>query len=735
MTTKKKLFETFSFGYGNNDYLSDIGTPDTKDKFGATAFQPGGVGTRMGLVNELKNFHKTISRIIQNHQIKEDGTTLHSTPNLVGDIDKPTYRQGFMHLDETQKKILMQHIKEFQNSLSDYLKKGVGDKYLDNKYPNHFQSKEPPKTMDCDEIITGYPTQSDVLLKIYKNPKSLDGLAQVRGVIDKDGNIYLEDRMKHIHHQIVDVLSQTNHILDKSKKNRDLWSRSIPRNFLCIIKDYNGRVFYVADSYYEGDTEERQNEFYNSSEEILKRAQEKHPDYHFFNIKNPHDTTTLTERQKKYIDGSIGVDVKKQCRLGGLNGTSKACNQGNIDNLEFTTIKEGNNPKSITQLHELPFIDDIRALGGEIYAVGGIVRDELIGKESNDLDVVVTGVPLDDLKKILSDYGKADFVGEAFGGFKFKPKGSNEEIDVVLPRTEKPTGGGGHRDFDVIADHNLSIEDDLFRRDVTINAIAKDIYGNYIDPYGGIEDIKNKQIKQVNPDVFMEDPLRMLRAIQFSARFGFNIEPSTFNNIKDNAENIKKITPERILKELNKIAIKGDAFLGAKLLEETNLYKEIFNSSNIISRNKKWDNVNNLGDFFFLLTEDITTPSKIFKIKFKGDNDTTKYIEALEMGYNYSDTPIKNRFIVYNMYNKSHDSLDSEILPEPLQPFIREFKMGKYPKTLKELDINGNDIMEMGYKGEEIGNKLKLILGLIYGDKLLNKRNEIMNFLKKKEIS
>ena len=548
---KKIIQETFSFGYGNNDYLSDLGNPDMKDKMGATAFQPDTVGTQLGLVNEfdedLEYNHVDDATkdefILTEKDINEDsfgGSELYTTDNLVGDISKPTYRQG---------------------------------------------------------------------------------------------------------------------------------------------------------------------------------------------------TTEIDEREKKYMTGSVAVDVKKQCRLGGLGNTSKACNQGEVENLTFKKIKENKLNEEISKLEDLPFKNDVLALGGEIYSVGGAVRDEIVGKESKDLDVLITGIPIETLEKILFEYGKVDAVGKSFGVLKFKKTGSSEEIDITIPRIDKSTGEGGYRGFDVQSDHTLSIEDDLKRRDLTINAIAKDIYGNYVDPYGGIDDIRRGVIREVNPDAFSEDPLRMLRAVQFSSRFNFKIDSETYNKIKNNSKRIKEISPERILIELEKIAIKGDAKIGAYNLINTGLYKNIFNINIRFDENKPWNLVKNLGEFIYLLLENTGKSSEIYKSTLKGDINTYKHIKALEMIEKVSGDRKKNRLISSFMYKLSPDSLNSEILPKPLKVSANELLTGKYPKSLKDLKISGNDLINMGFKqNKELGDFLNKILILVYSDKLKNNREELIHYAKKEKV-
>lgn len=203
-------------------------------------------------------------------------------------------------------------------------------------------------------------------------------------------------------------------------------------------------------------------------------------------------------------------------------------------------------------MNTLPFKAEIEQAGGKIYSVGGAVRDGILNKPSKDLDLLITGLPLDKIEQILTKYGRTDNVGKSFGIIKFNhPKLG--ELDIAIPRTERANGQGGYQGFDVVADHELPIEKDLERRDFTINAMAKDSDGNMIDPYNGQQDLKDKMIRMVNPQAFKDDPLRMIRAVQFAARFGFGIEPQTMEAIKENAARIKEISPERILIEFDKI--------------------------------------------------------------------------------------------------------------------------------------------------------------------------------------
>jgi tRNA nucleotidyltransferase (CCA-adding enzyme) len=219
---------------------------------------------------------------------------------------------------------------------------------------------------------------------------------------------------------------------------------------------------------------------------------------------------------------------------------------------------------------------------GRIYEVGGYVRDSLLHREhdSKDRDYLVCGISLTRLQQILGRYGRVDTVGRSFGVIKFTPHAEAGEAsttyDISLPRNEKSTGLG-HTDFEVDFDPSLPVERDLIRRDFSINAIARDLAGgDLIDPYGGQADLEKRQIRMVSPQSFAEDPLRMLRAIQFAARFEFSIEPETYQALVKNVELITTVSPERIAEELNKMLVRADKpSVGLRLMQETGLLDHI----------------------------------------------------------------------------------------------------------------------------------------------------------------
>lgn len=221
---------------------------------------------------------------------------------------------------------------------------------------------------------------------------------------------------------------------------------------------------------------------------------------------------------------------------------------------------------------------------GKVYEVGGIVRDRIISPvlPDEDADYLVTGIPMDDLIELLKNYGKVDLVGRSFGVIKFTPSKkffSGDVIktfDVALPRKEYSTGVG-HKDFRVEFDYRLKVEDDLARRDFTINSMAFDLSTKkLVDPLGGKKDIRKGLIKITYPNSFLDDPLRMLRGIQFSARFEFELEKVTFKKMCENAELIKTVSPERIQLELNKLLTRAKIpSIGFRLMHKTGILKHI----------------------------------------------------------------------------------------------------------------------------------------------------------------
>jgi tRNA nucleotidyltransferase (CCA-adding enzyme) len=153
--------------------------------------------------------------------------------------------------------------------------------------------------------------------------------------------------------------------------------------------------------------------------------------------------------------------------------------------------------------------------------VGGCVRDELLGREPKDLDVEVFGIPAPALRTLLDRLGKVDAVGESFAVYKVGG------LDVALPRRESKSGRG-HKGFVVDGDPQLSVVEAARRRDFTINAISRDpLTGEIVDPFDGRSDLQARRLRVVDPRTFVDDSLRVLRALQFVARFDLTVDDDT----------------------------------------------------------------------------------------------------------------------------------------------------------------------------------------------------------------
>jgi tRNA nucleotidyltransferase (CCA-adding enzyme) len=159
--------------------------------------------------------------------------------------------------------------------------------------------------------------------------------------------------------------------------------------------------------------------------------------------------------------------------------------------------------------------------GGRALVVGGWVRDAILGHPSKDVDLEVFGMPADRLRSLLSTFGRVDTVGESFTVYKV------EDVDVSLPRRESKSGRG-HKGFEVIGDPDLSPAEAARRRDFTINAISLDpLTEEIVDPFGGATDLQARVLRAVDPTTFVDDSLRVLRALQFAARFELTVDDQT----------------------------------------------------------------------------------------------------------------------------------------------------------------------------------------------------------------
>lgn len=278
--------------------------------------------------------------------------------------------------------------------------------------------------------------------------------------------------------------------------------------------------------------------------------------------------------------------------------------------------------------------------GAEIFLVGGIVRDQLLNKETEkDFDLMVKNVPVNTLQKTLKGLGKVNLVGKTFGVFKFRPKG-DQELDIALPRTEESyKKTGARKDFKVKYNPKLPIEKDLSRRDFTFNAMALNLQTlELIDPYHGQKDIDKKTIRAVGtPEArFREDFSRILRALRFACQLDFKIETKTWAAIKKLIKNINKkidgewVVPREVVAKEFLQAFYYHPVKAMDLYDKSGAFKLLMPEILKMKNTPQPDNWHQEGDVWnhtLLCLHNVT--SKKFKAKFPKFKPTAEFIYAV----------------------------------------------------------------------------------------------------------
>jgi len=219
-------------------------------------------------------------------------------------------------------------------------------------------------------------------------------------------------------------------------------------------------------------------------------------------------------------------------------------------------------------------IEDIARIieqnGGRLYLVGGAVRDSLLNRPIYDEDYCVVGTDKD---KFIELFPEAILRGKSFEVFDIGGK------EFAFARTEKKTGRG-HKSFEITTGKEITIEEDLKRRDITINAIAKDVLtGEIIDPFEGIKDIKNKIIRAIGHS-FLEDPLRVYRVARFASELEFDVEENTLEYMRRLKDELDTLSKERVFVEFRKALASNRPSRFFNVLKDANVldihFKEIY---------------------------------------------------------------------------------------------------------------------------------------------------------------
>lgn len=421
-------------------------------------------------------------------------------------------------------------------------------------------------------------------------------------------------------------------------------------------------------------------------------------------------------------------------------------------------------PKEVSFL-----IDTIYENGYEAFMVGGCVRDNILNLIPNDYDITTNAKP----KEIINIFKNYKIIDTGIKHGTVSIILNNNTYEITTYRIE---GEYENNRRPKTVEFTSNIEEDLRRRDFTINAMAYNKQFGIIDKFNGLEDLQNRIIKTVgNPDErFKEDGLRMIRAIRFSSKLNFNIDENTLNSIYKNSYIIKNISIERINDEFTKILLsnnpqniillyKTDVFkyLGIHCNLNRDYYKELEKYINILSycdnnlldkliildylisneilksidkcekykyyceNIKKVNIINNLrysnkvinycNDIMEYMIKDI---DKIDKIVIK------KYLSNI--GYEKLNKVFKLK-LIYNVFfnNKDNVTFFKQCIKQ-----LDEIENSQECYEIKSLEIDGKILKDLGYKGKEIGEKLSFLLDQVIKDPLLNKKDILINLLK-----
>jgi tRNA nucleotidyltransferase (CCA-adding enzyme) len=229
--------------------------------------------------------------------------------------------------------------------------------------------------------------------------------------------------------------------------------------------------------------------------------------------------------------------------------------------------------------------DYVRGLGIDAYVVGGAVRDELLGLESRDADFLVPGVDIAGLRTLLEPHGRVEALDVAGRpvGLRLHPRDRRARslapagIEFAPPRRERSTGPGRH-DFEIVVDPTATVEEDLGRRDFTVNAIARHVSDDtLVDPFDGRHDLERGVLRTVSVRSFAEDPLRLVRGLRFVSQLDFDPDEETIRQMREEAASVQLVSAERIggglgadgMGELSKLLLGANPAKALRLARDT----------------------------------------------------------------------------------------------------------------------------------------------------------------------
>ena len=436
--------------------------------------------------------------------------------------------------------------------------------------------------------------------------------------------------------------------------------------------------------------------------------------------------------------------------------------------------------------------DFVRGLALDAYLVGGAVRDELLGLDSKDADFVVPGVDHEGLRAALRPHGRVEDL-EVAGrqvGARLHPRSAKLRrlapagIEFAPPRAERSTGPGRH-DFEIVADPALSIEDDMARRDFTVNAIARRLRtGELVDPFGGRQDLEDRVLRTVRPRSFAEDPLRLVRGLRLVSQLDLKADDSTVAQMREAADSIRLVSGERIggglnadgMGELSKLLLGSHPRKALVLARDTGVLAALlpeFAEAVGFEEDSKRQHLPQDEHIFAVvqaaadagaslpvrlaaLFHDLGKPDQngdhaarsaelasatLRRLRYP--NRLRSYVTQLVRAHAFSldevDALFARRFLRQHgeelafdlVAHKEGDLKGKKVPPEELAAVarLRELleQQRSSPHRISDLAVDGADLIDLGYReGPELGRALESLLDAVVEQPALNTRTELL---------
>ncbi len=394
---------------------------------------------------------------------------------------------------------------------------------------------------------------------------------------------------------------------------------------------------------------------------------------------------------------------------------------------------------------------ELHSKGFRAIVVGGSIRDYFLKLPIKDYDIEVFGLDsIDELEEILREYGKVNLVGKSFGVLKFTHKG--ETYDFSCPRVERKISKG-HRGFRVTCLKDATFKEASLRRDFTINSMGFDIEKReFLDPFGGRVDMQNRLLKHINTNSFIEDPLRVYRAIQFSARFNYTLSKSTFKLCREMIEDnlLDELPKQRVYIEFQKLLLKAQKpSIGFNLMQELGILRyfpelnlDTLPALDIMSRYRIGDNRRDLTLSFAILCSNLkleTAKSFLYRL-----TNEHKFIDSVLIYIKYHN-------LLDKFYNRK---LDRDIRKLSTKIDIKEFilfekilnldrvsnKIDWLERRARELQVyntplkpllRGQDLIDLGLEPSKDFRRLLKVIFKAQLDGKVSTHSEAIGLLKK----